>query len=67
MVLGVFWLIFTHDLYLKEFGLILGLALGGIWKQRLNWLKRRSQNMIGITRVEGIVPAPPNPALMTTR
>jgi hypothetical protein len=27
LVLGLFWLVFTHDLYLKQFGLILGLVM----------------------------------------
>ena len=27
LVLGLFWLVFTHDLYLKQFGMILGLVM----------------------------------------
>jgi O-antigen ligase len=27
LVLGLFWLVFTHDLYLKQFGIILGLVM----------------------------------------
>jgi hypothetical protein len=33
LILALFWLMFTHDLYLKSFGLILGLLMGANYRQ----------------------------------
>jgi O-antigen ligase len=65
LVLGLFWIMFTHSLYLKPLGLILGLLLGAVRREShrvlvMNSMRRAARIKQRRIRRETLRPAPQN-------
>lgn len=56
LVLALFWIMFTHSLYIKSFGVILGLLMGATYQQaqialRYKWAKRKLMDARSVSRL----------------